>query len=445
MPVMEHPFYGSWGYQVTGYFAPTTPLRHAARTSWPSSTRLHQRGIGVILDWVPVALPDRRARPRLLRRHAPVRARRPAPGFHPDWSSCIFNYGRHEVRSFLLASAIFWLERYHTRRPARGRRGLDALPRLLAPERGVATEPSRRSGEPGGHRLPAAAERRGSLRASRGMQSRSPRSPRRGRWCRGRSTWAASASATSGTWAGCTTPSTTFTSDPVHRKYHHDRLTFRAAVRVDGELHPAPLPRRGRARQGLAHGQDAGRRLAALRQPAPALRLSCGPTPARSSCSWAASSANRTSGTTRRAWSGICSTRAVPSGLSSLVRDLNRLYRGGAAAPPARPRPGRLPVDGLPRPRPERDRLRPVRARAGADAPLRCNFTPVPVREYRVGVPRAGTWAEVLNTDSAHYGGSNLGNGGGVRSEPVPWHGQSHSICLTLPPLAAVWLRFVEA
>ena len=288
----------SWGYQVTGCFAPTRasgpgrPARARRPAARARARRDPRLGAG--------PLPARRVGARALRRHRALRARRSAPAPIPTGARSIFNYGRSEVRNFLLASALYWLERVPRRRPARGRGGLDALPRLLARATGewVPNEHGGRENleaigflrelnevvhgcEPG-----VVDGRRGVDRLARRLAADVRR--------------AGSASASSGTWAGCTTRSTTSQHDPMHRRYHHDELTFSLVYAFTRELRAAAVARRGRARQGLA---------AARRCPATAGRSSptcarstatCGRTRARSCCSWAASSRRGASGTTTR-------------------------------------------------------------------------------------------------------------------------------------------------
>ena len=314
LPVMEHPFDGLVG--LPGRAATT---RRPRRLGSPDDFRAfvdrlhaarHRRdprlGAG--------ALPARRVRARpasTAPRSTSTRTR--AAARIPDWGTLVFNYGRPEVRNFLVANALFWLRRVPRRRPAGRRRRLDALPRLLA--RGRASGSRTRYG--GNEDLEAIAflrelnTRRARARAGRDHGGRGVDRLAR-RLAAGRRA-AGSASASSGTWAGCTTRSTTSAatrpSQAPPRPAH-----LRAALRLHGELHPAALPRRGRARQGVAAHEDARRPLAAAREPARAATRTCGRIPARSCCSWAASSHRSRSGATTGASTGTCSSgRSTPA------------------------------------------------------------------------------------------------------------------------------------
>ena len=313
MPIMEHPFYGSWGYQITGYFAPTS--RYGTPQDLMTLVdRLHQRGIGVILDWVPSHFPPTTTAWRTSTARTctstPTRARASTR----NGTACIFNYGRNEVRSFLISNALFWLEKYHVD----GLR-VDAVASMLY------LDYSREEGEwiPNAHggreNLDAISflRRMNEEVSTRGIRTRrrSRRNPPPGRWSRGRPTSAGSASASSGTWAGCTTRSATCPRTRSTGSIHHNDLTFRHALRLQRELRPAALARRSRARQRLAARQDARRRLAEIRQPPRALRLHV-----RAAGQEAALHGRRVrpvaaSGTTTRAWTGTCSSTPPHQGM----------------------------------------------------------------------------------------------------------------------------------
>jgi 1,4-alpha-glucan branching enzyme len=442
MPVMEHPFYGSWGYQGTGYYAPTR--RYGDPHDFMAFVdHLHQRGIGVILDWVPAHFPrDAHGLAFFdgthLYEHDDPRRRE-----HPDWGTRVFNYGRHEVANFLIANALFWLERYH----------LDGL-RVDAVASMLYLDYSRRAGEWSPNRFGG----RENLDAIAFLK-------RLNEVVYGLHGDAITVAEESTSWPMVSRPVQLgglgfgykwnmgwmhdildyFRQDPVHRRYHHDRLTF-GLLYAWTENFILPL-----SHDEVVHGKgslkakmpgDDWQRFANLRllyafmwaYPGKKLLFMGGEF----------GQSNEWYHETSLQWH-LLDQGPYHRGVSSLVRDLNRLYREERSLHQLDHDPaGFVWMDC-------RDNEQGVIAfvrfalEPGQMLLCACSFTPIPRREYRLGVPRAGTWVEVLNTDSAHYGGSNLGNSGGVQSEPVPWHGQPQSIRLTLPPLAAVWLRFVGA
>ena len=224
LPVTEYPFDGSWGYQPISLFAPTS------RFGAPDDFRAfvdacHRAGLGLLLDWVPGHFPtDAHGLGRFdgtaLYEHAD-----PRQGLHRDWNTLIYNYGRREVANFLLSSALYWLREFHIDgHPGRCRR-LDALPRLQPQGGRVDPERLRRAREPRRDRVSAPDERTGVRRGHRRDDRRRGIRPP-GRWCRARSMSAGSASASNGTWGGCTTRCSYMSRDPIHRKYHHNDLTF---------------------------------------------------------------------------------------------------------------------------------------------------------------------------------------------------------------------------
>lgn len=437
MPVGEHPFFGSWGYQITGYFAPTS--RYGTPQDFMFLVdALHQAGIGVILDWVPSHFPtdghglgqfDGTA----LYEHAD-----PRKGFHPDWGSYIFNYGRHEVRSFLISNAMYWLDVYH----------LDGL-RVDAVASMLYLDYSRTQGEwiPnqfGGRENIEAIEllRRCNSEVYKAhpdvqviaeestawpMVSRPTYVGGLGfglKWDMG--------------WMHDTLAY--FSRDPIYRTYHHGQLTFRQLYAFH-ENFVLPL-----SHDEVVHGKgsllgkmpgDDWQRFANLRllyaymygQPGKKL-LFMGAEIAQ----W-------------REWRHDDSLDwhllqfPAHEGVRLLLADLNRLYRETPALHELDcRREGFEWVDC-------NDAHASVLSflRLGSDPDdavlVACNFTPVPRVDYRVGVPWGGSWREVLNTDAHEYGGSGMGNGGGVTADEGPVHGRPFCLTVTLPPLAAVVLR----
>ncbi len=436
MPVMEHPFYGSWGYQVTGYFAPS------ARYGTPQDfmyfvDHLHQRGIGVILDWVPSHFPsDAHGLARFDGTHLYEHAD-PRQGFHPDWNSSIFNYGRAEVRNFLASSALFWLDTYH----------LDAL-RVDAVASMLYLDYGRRAGEwiPnhfGGHENLEAVDFLKQLNTSvyrdhpdtQTIAEESTAWPMVSRptylgglgfglkWNMG--------------WMHDTLQY--FQQDPLHRKYHHSRLTFSLWYAFT-ENFVLPL-----SHDEVVHGKGSliGKMPGDEWQQFASLRLLLGymwTHPGKKLLFMGAEFGQRREWQHEESLEWHVLQYPLHAGVQRWVRDLNLLYR-------ATPALYELDFSDAGFQWVDRDDadvsvisfLR--KARSGAPPVLvACNFTPVPRADYRIGVPRGGLWRERLNSDAADYGGSGLGNLGAVEARAVGAHGQAHSLSVRLPPLAVVVL-----
>ena len=435
LPVMEHPFYGSWGYQTTGYFAPTS------RYGTPQDfmyliDRLHQRGIGVILDWVPSHFPsDEHGLAFFDGTHLYEHAD-PRQGYHPDWNSYIFNYGRNEVRSFLLSSANFWLEKYH----ADGLR-VDAVASMLY------LDYSREPGE----WIPNEFGGRENLQAIHFLRRFNEETYRNHH---GTQTIAEESTA----WPMVSRPTYVgglgfgmkwdmgwmhdtlqyMHKDPVHRAYHHDRLTFRM-IYAFNENFMLPL-----SHDEVVHGKgslldklpgDAWQKAANLRlllgymytQPGKKLLFMGG-----EFGQWREWDHEQSLD-----WHLLQYDRHI--GIQTWVRDLNRFYRQQRALYATDfSHEGFEWVDASDAMNSALSYIR----RCDRDHQLLVvgNFTPVPRYAYRVGVPRSGFWAELLNSDSEVYGGSGVGNLGGVAAEIIPMHGRKYSLNLTLPPLGIVVL-----
>jgi 1,4-alpha-glucan branching enzyme len=435
LPIMEHPFYGSWGYQVTGYFAPS------ARYGPPEDLmalidRLHQAGIGVVLDWVPSHFPaDEFALAQFDGTHLYEHAD-PRLGVHPDWNSLVFNYGRNEVRSFLASSAEHWLTTYH----ADGLR-FDAVASMLY------RDYSRREGE----WLPNRYGGRENIEAIDFLRSLNV-----GIYADHPDVQTIAEESTS--WPGVSRPTETgglgfgykwdmgwmhdtleyFGRDPVHRRWHHDRLTFRG-VYAYTENFMLPL-----SHDEVVHGKgsllskmpgDEWQRFANLR-----LLLGYQYTlPGKKLLFMGAELGQVHEWTHDGSLEWDLLDQPLHAGVEQFVTDLNRLYRevpalheldvdaGGFEWVLADAESGTLAY------------LR--KGRQGPPALVLCNFTPVPRHELVVVVPSAGFWRELMNSDSEVYGGSGQGNLGGVETEPEPWEGAAHTLQLTAPPLGLVVLQ----
>ena len=435
MPVMEHPIYGSWGYQVTGFFAPT------ARYGTPQDLMylidvLHQRGIGVILDWVPSHFPQdghglSYFDGTYLYEHAD-----PRQGYHPEWGSYIFNYGRAEVRDFLGSNALFWLERYH----------VDAL-RVDAVASMLYLDYSRKPGEwipnryGGNENLEASDFLRGFNEAAyRDHPDTQTIAEESTAWPQvSRPTWRGGLGfglKWNMGWMHDTLAY--FEHDPVHRTYHHDKLTFSLWYAFT-ENFMLPISHDEvvygkRSMIGKMPG-DEWQKFANLR----ALYGYMWAHPGKKLLFMGGELAQHGEWQHEESLHWHLLERPLHAGMQRWVRDLNTFYRGNPALYEVDfAAEGFQWIDCC-----DSQNSVIVFLRRGRDphqAVLAvCNFTPVVRENYRVGVPAPGTWRECLNSDAELYGGSGQGNGGSVEAVPLPAHGQFHSVNLRLPPLAVLY------
>ena len=437
LPVMEHPFYGSWGYQVTGFFAPTSRYGTPQDFMFLIDT-LHRHGIGVILDWVPSHFTkDGHGLNYFDGTHLFEHAD-PRQGHHPDWDTQIFNYGRHEVQSFLLSSAYFWLDVFH----ADGLR-VDAVASMLY------LDYSRRVGEwipnryGGRENIEAIAFlRRFNEDVYKGRPDIVTVAEESTAWPMvSRPTYLGGLGFGMKWDMGWMHDTLLYMGrDPVHRKYHHDKLSFRM-VYAFSENFVLPL-----SHDEVVHGKgsllgkmpgDTWQKFASLRalygymygQPGKKLLFMGG-----EFGQW-------------REWSHDESLDwhllgdPAHEGLSRWVEELNALYRREPALHELDFDPAGFEwVDCHDAEQSVITFLR--KGRSTEDVILVvCNFTPVPRYNYRIGVPRGGYWREVLNGDARVYGGSGQGNIGGVEAAPISAHGRLHALSVTVPPLAAVFFR----
>jgi 1,4-alpha-glucan branching enzyme len=437
LPLMEHPFYGSWGYQTTGYFAPTS------RYGTPQDLMylidcLHQKNIGVILDWVPSHFPtDAHGLGYFdgthLYEHADARK-----GFHPDWDSFIFNYGRNEVRSFLLSSALFWLEKYH----ADGLR-VDAVASMLY------LDYSRKEGEwmpnqYGGRENIEAIEflRRFNEVVYKDFPQTQTMAEESTDWPMvSRPTYVGGLGFGMKWDMGWMHDTLVYmTKDPIHRKYHHNQLTFRMLYAFhENFILPFSHDEVVHGKGSLLHKMpgDEWQKFANLRllfgymyaQPGKKLLFMGG-----EFGQW-----NEWYHEVSLDWHLL--EYGQHSGIKLWITDLNHLYRSAPALYERDFDPdGFSWIDCNDS---EGSTVSLVRQNRASDDIILvlCNFTPVPRFDYRVGVPRGGRWHEVLNSDAHEYGGSGKGNSGGAEAVPVSVHGRPYSLTVTVPPLGVVFLR----
>jgi 1,4-alpha-glucan branching enzyme len=437
LPVMEHPFFGSWGYQITGYFAPSsrygTPQDFMYLIDY-----LHQHGIGVILDWVPSHFPTDEHGPGYFDGTHLFEHADPRQGIHPDWNSYIFNYGRNEVRSFLLSNALFWLDAYH----------IDGL-RVDAVASMLYLDYSREEGEwipnefGGRENLEAISFlRRFNEEVYRNYPDVQTIAEESTAWPMvSRPTYAGGLGFGMKWDMGWMHDTLVYmTKDPIYRKHHHNDLTFRM-IYAFNENFVLPL-----SHDEVVHGKgsligkmpgDDWQKFANLRlllgymyaQPGKKLLFMGGEFGQWSEWNHDAS----------LDWNLL--DYASHAGVRRWVEDLNRLYRSEPALHELDFEPAGFGwIDANDWESSVVSLLR--KGRSSDDLVLAAfNFTPVPRHNYQVGVPRGGFWQEILNSDATEYWGSGRGNFGGIDAVPVPAHGRNHSLTLTLPPLGAVFFK----
>jgi 1,4-alpha-glucan branching enzyme len=437
MPVMEHPFYGSWGYQITGYFAPSRRYGVPQDLMWLID-QLHQNDIGVILDWVPGHFPDDPHGLGFFDGTHLFEHKDPRQGWHPEWNSLIFNYGRHEVKSFLISNAMFWLDRYH----ADGLR-IDGVASMLY------LDYARKDGEwvpnkyGGRENLDAVGFLR---RLNDEVHAAFP----------GTVTIAEDSTA----WPMVTRPTEIgglgfrykwdmgwmhdmlryLHQDPIHRKFHHNDVTFRSLYQY-AEAYVLPL-----SHDEVVHLK--GSLLAKMAgdpwQMRANLRLLFGHqwlVPGKKLLfmggefgQW-----SEWSHESQLEWHLV--GNPDHDAIQTWVKDLNRVYRELPALHAGDCDPGGYDwIDGSDV---EQSVISFLRMTPKRDAYV-CvvfNFTPIVRHGYGIGVPCGGFWEEVLNSDAAVYGGSGVGNYGGIEAEALEVHGKPFVLRMTLPPLGVVAFR----
>ena len=437
LPVAEHPFGGSWGYQVTSYYAPTarfgTPdeFRHLV-------DRLHQAGVGVILDWVPAHFP--RDSWALARFDGTPLYEHPDPrrGEHPDWGTLIFDYGRAEVRNFLVANAVYWLEEFHVD----GLR-VDAVASMLY------LDYSRKDGE----WLPNAQGGRENLDAVALLHEANAT-------CYKRVPGILMIAEESTAWPGVTRPVhlgglgfglkwnlgwmhdtlSYLQRDPLFRGYHHNELTF-SMMYAYSENFVLPL-----SHDEVVHGKgsllakmpgDDWKKFAGLRALLAYMWAHPGKQLLFMGSEWG--QASEWSQEAGLDWAALRGERHA--GMQRLVADLNAAYRDDPAL-----WSGDFTPDGFSWIDANDSAGNVVSflrlAADGSGRVLACvaNFAGQPHLNYRIGLPLAGRWREVVNTDAKVYGGSGVGNLGAVQAVAEPWHGRPNSARITVPPLGVLWL-----
>ena len=436
LPVMHHPFSGSWGYQVTGFYAPVSTMGS------PDDFRyfvdhMHASGIGVILDWVPAHFASDEWALARFDGSALYEHDDPRRGAHPDWGTFVFNLGRSEVQNFLLANALYWLREFHVD----GFR-VDAVASMLY------LDYSRKEGE----WVPNVFGGREDLDAVAFLKEFNE-------LIHAREPGIVSVAEESTAWPGVSRPTyvgglgfgfkwnmgwmhdtlSYFQRDPVHRSHHHHELTF-ALVYAWNENFVLPL-----SHDEVVHGKgsllakmpgDRWQQLANLRS----LYAYMWAHPGKKLIFMGGELATPWEWSDEDELPWWLLEHTEHAGMRDLIRDLNTIYRD---------EPAFWEIDfsheGFSWIEPN-DAMNNVLAfaRVSKDGKRQvvclANLAPVPRENYRVGLPRGGKWTELMNTDSAYYGGTGVGNLGEVVTEERAWHSQPYSAVVTLPPLAVLWI-----
>jgi 1,4-alpha-glucan branching enzyme len=436
LPVMEHPFYGSWGYQVTGFFAPTsrygTPQDFMYLIDY-----LHQHGIGVILDWVPSHFPNDEHGLTFFDGTHLFEHEDPRQGLHPDWNTSIFNYGRNEIRSFLISNGLYWLDKYH----ADGLR-VDAVASMLY------LDYSRAEGEwipnrYGGRENLEAVDfiRRFNAEAYKAHPDVQVIAEESTAWPMATKPTYVGGLGFGFKWdMGWMHDTLKYVGlDAIHRKFHHNELTFRSLYAFS-ENFVMPL-----SHDEVVHGKssllskmpgDDWQKFANLRlllgymyaQPGKKL-LFMGSEIGQ----WREWDHNNSLDWSLLDYEGH-------RGLLRWVEDINRVYRDEAGMHLDTDPAGFEWIDGGDA---DNSVISFVRKGLHPDGKILvvCNFTPVPRANYRVGVPDGGHWNELLNSDAKEYWGSGMGNCGGMEADAIQSHDRAHSLNVLLPPLSIVFFR----
>ncbi len=435
LPVAEHPFGGSWGYQVTSYYAPTSRFGHPDDFRFLVD-RLHQAGIGVIVDWVPGHFPKDSWALARFDGEPLYESGDPRRGEHKEWGTLIFDYGRSEVRNFLVANALYWLEEFHVD----GLR-VDAVASMLY------LDYDREAGE----WAPNIFGGRENLEAVAFLQEVNATAYKR-------VPGIAMIAEESTAWPGVTRPTHLgglgfglkwnmgwmhdslgyMAKDPIHRQFHHHQLTF-SMMYAYTESFMLPI-----SHDEVVYGKgsllrkmpgDRWQQLANVR----AYLSFMWSHPGKQLLFMGSELGQEAEWSENRSLDWFLEDTPWHAGLQQLVRDLNRIYTQHPALWRLDNDPSGFEwIDA-------NDSTHNVfsfvrRDGQGDEVVCVVNFSGGPHEGYRIGVPHGGTWDELLNTDAGHYGGSGVGNLGSVHAEDVPWHGMPASVVLRVPPLGAVWL-----